>query len=175
MKQSHHLYFTKSWSELCIISNFHFMTFNFLYGKVCLFVCMFFVCLFVCFLWWGGGGGFPGNSAGKESPCNARDPGSFPGSRRSGEGIGYPLQYSWASLVAYMVKNPSAIQEAWVRSLGWEDPLEEDTASHSSILAWRIPRREEAGKLQSIGLQKVIHRWMTFTSKCFWYLEQCAI
>ena len=53
-----------------------------------------------------------------------------------------------------MVKNPPAMQETWVRSLGWEDPLEEDVATHSSILAWRIPRTEEAGGLQSIGSLK---------------------
>ena len=80
--------------------------------------------------------GFPDSSVGKESTCNARDPGSIPGSGRSaGEGIGYPLQYSWASLVAQLVKNPPAMQETWVRSLGWEDPLEEGVAIHSSILA----------------------------------------
>ena len=56
-----------------------------------------------------------------------------------GEGIGYPLQYSWASLVAQTVKNLPAMWETWVRSLGWEEPLEEDMATHSSILAWRIP------------------------------------
>ena len=55
-----------------------------------------------------------------------------------GEGIGYPLQYSWVSLVAQMVKNHSAMQETWVRSLGWEDLLEEGMAIHSRILAWRI-------------------------------------
>ena len=59
--------------------------------------------------------------------------------RSTGEGIGYPLQYSWASLVAQLVKNPPAMQETWVRSLGWEDPLEKGKATHSSILAWRIP------------------------------------
>ena len=53
-------------------------------------------------------------------------------------------QYSWASLVAQMVKNPPAMQETWVRSLGWEDPLEEGMATHSSILAWRIPMDREA-------------------------------
>ena len=64
----------------------------------------------------------------------------IPGSGRSaGQGIGYPLQYSWASLIAQLVKNPPAVQETWVPSLGWEDPLEEGTATHSSILAWRIP------------------------------------
>ena len=76
--------------------------------------------------------GFPGNSVGKESSCNAGDPGLIR------EGIGYPLQYSWASLVAQLVKNPPAIRETWVQSLGWEDPLEKGKATHSSILAWRI-------------------------------------
>ena len=84
--------------------------------------------------------GFPGSSAGKESACNAGDPGSIPGSGRSpGEGIGYPLQYFWASLVAQTVKNPPAMWETWVQFLGWEDTLEEGTATLSSILAWRIP------------------------------------
>ena len=84
--------------------------------------------------------GFPGSSVGKESSCNARDPGSIPGLGRSGgEGIGYPLQYPWASLVAQLVKNPSAMWETWVQSLGWEDLLEKGKATHSSILAWRIP------------------------------------
>ena len=64
----------------------------------------------------------------------------IPGSGRSaGERIGYPLQYSRASLVAQMVKNLPAMQETWVQSVGWEDPLEEEKATHSSILAWRIP------------------------------------
>ena len=66
---------------------------------------------------------------GKESTCNAGDPGSIPGSGRSSEeGIGYPLQYSWASLVAQLVKNPPAMRETWVRSLGWEDSLEKEKA-----------------------------------------------
>ena len=56
----------------------------------------------------------------------------------AGEGIGSPLQYSWASLVAQLVKNPPAMRETWVLSLGWEDPLEKVKAIHSSILAWRI-------------------------------------
>ena len=85
--------------------------------------------------------GFPDNSVGKESACNAGDPGLIPGSGRSaGEGTGYPLQYSWASLVAQLVKNPPAMQETWFQSLGWEDPLEKGKAIHASILAWRIPR-----------------------------------
>ena len=63
----------------------------------------------------------------------------IPGSGRSpGKGIDYPVQYSWASLVAQTVKNPLAMQETWFQSLGWEDPLEEGMATHSSILAWRI-------------------------------------
>ena len=83
---------------------------------------------------------FPDSSAGKESACNAGDPSWIPGSGRSaGEGIGYPLQYSWASLVAQLVKNPPTMRETWVQSLGWEDPPEKGKATHSSILAWRIP------------------------------------
>ena len=85
--------------------------------------------------------GFLGSSAGKESACNAWEPGSIPGSGRStGEGTGHPLQYSWASLVAQMAKNLPAWWETWVWSLGWEDPLEKGTATHSSILARRIPQ-----------------------------------
>ena len=62
----------------------------------------------------------------------------IPGSGRSAEeGIGYSLQYSWASLVAQLVKNLHAMWQTWVRSLGWEDPLEKGKATHSSILAWR--------------------------------------
>ena len=84
--------------------------------------------------------GFSGGSVGKESTCNAGDPGLIPGSGRSaGEGIGYPFQHSWASLVAQLVKNLLATQETWVQSLGWEDPLEKGKATHSSILDWRIP------------------------------------
>ena len=91
--------------------------------------------------------GFLGSLAGKESSCNAADPGSIPGSGRSpGEGIDYPLQYSWASLVAQMVKNPPAMQETWVWSLGWEDALVEGMATHSSILAWRIPKDRGASR-----------------------------
>ena len=84
--------------------------------------------------------GFPHSSVGKESACNEGDPSSIPGSGRSaGEGLGYPFQYSWASLVAHLVKNLPAMWETWVRSLGWEDPLEKGKATHSSILAWKIP------------------------------------
>ena len=59
--------------------------------------------------------------------------------RSAGEGVGYPLQYSWASVVAQLVTNLPVMWETWVQSLGWEDPLEEGMANHSSILAWRIP------------------------------------
>ena len=84
--------------------------------------------------------GFPNSSVGKESSCNAGDPGLIPGSGRyPGEGIGYPLQYSWGSLVAQLVKNLPALRETWVRPLGWENPLEEGKDTHSNILAWRIP------------------------------------
>ena len=102
--------------------------------------------------------GFPGSSVGKESTLNVGEPGSIPGSGSSpGEGIGYPLQYSWASLVAQTVKNLPAMWETWVQSLGWEDPLEEGMATHSSILPWRIPWTEEPGGLQSMGSQRVGH------------------
>ena len=83
--------------------------------------------------------GFPGSSVGKESACNVGDPSSISGSGRSpGEGIGYPLQYFWAFLMAYPVKNLPAMWETWVQSLGWEYALEKGMATHSSILATRI-------------------------------------
>ena len=82
---------------------------------------------------------FPDTSVGKEFVSNAGNPGSIPGwGRSAGEGIGYPLQYSWASLVAQLVKNVPAMWEAWVWSLGWEDPLQKGKVTHPSILAWRI-------------------------------------
>ena len=67
----------------------------------------------------------------------------------------------WASLVAQLAKNPSAMWETWVQSLVWEDPLEEGMAVHPSILAWRIPWTEEPGGLQSMGLQRIRHDWAT--------------
>ena len=66
--------------------------------------------------------------------------------------MGYPLQDSWASLVAQLVKNPPAMRETWVQSLGWEDPLEKGKAAHSSTLAWRIP-----GTIQSMESQRIGH------------------
>ena len=98
------------------------------------------------------------DSDGKESACNAGDSGSISGSGRStGEGISYPLQYSWASLVAQLVKNPPAMQETWVQSLGQEDPLEKKMAIHSSVLIWIIPWTEEPCGLKSTGSQRVGH------------------
>ena len=80
-----------------------------------------------------------GSSAGKDFACNAVDPGSIPGWGRSpGAGIGYPLQYSGASLVAQLVKSLPAIQETWVLFMGWKDPLEKGMPTHLSILAWRF-------------------------------------
>ena len=64
----------------------------------------------------------------------------------------YPLQYSWASLVTQLVKNLPAMQETWVQSLGWADPLEKGKATHFNILAWRIP-----WTVWSIGSQRVGH------------------
>ena len=127
--------------------------------------------------------GFPGGSACKESACNVGDLSSIAGlGRYTREGKGYPLQYSglenskdcivcevtksWtqlsyfhfhcirASLVAQFVKNMLTIQETQVRFLGQEDPLEKEMATHSSILAWKIPWKEEPGRLKSTGLQE---------------------
>ena len=81
-----------------------------------------------------------------------------------------------ASLVAQTVKNMSAMWETWVLSLGWDDSLEEGTASHSSILAWRIPCTEEPGRLQSMGSQRVGHSWVNKLiierfSECLWFYK----
>ena len=106
--------------------------------------------------------GFPGSSAGKESACNEGDPSLIPGSGRSPvRGHDNPLQYScWKksngerslagyspSLLAQKVKNLPAVQETHVQSLGWKDSLEKEMATHSSILAWRIPWTKESGGL----------------------------
>ena len=68
---------------------------------------------------------------------------------------GTSLTVHWASLVTQMVKNLPAMQETWVRSLGWEDPLEKGMATHSSIFAWRIPWTEEPGRLQSTSCKEL--------------------
>ena len=73
--------------------------------------------------------------------------------------------------MAQIVKNPPAVQETWVQSLGWEDPLEKEIATHSRILAWRIPRTEEPGELQSVGSQRVRHDWVTNTDIIIIYPE----
>ena len=107
--------------------------------------------------------GFPHSSVGKETAWNAGDPGLIPRSGRStAEWIGYPFQYSWASLVARLVNNPPAIRETWVQSLGCQDPLEKGKVIHSSILAWRIP-----WTVKSMGSQRVGYDWATFTSLHF--------
>ena len=118
----------------------------------------------LAFLW-----GFPHSSVGKESACNAGNPSSIPGSGRSaGEGIGYPLQYSWASLVAQLVKNPPAKQETWVRSLGWEVPLKKKGKATIPVF-WP---GESHG--QSMGSQRVRHDWVTFTFTFTWPFSSCG-
>ena len=98
---------------------------------------------------------FRHSSIGKETACNAGDRGLIPGSGRSpGEGMSYPLQYSWASLMAQLVKNLPTMWETWVRSLGWEDLVEEGVTSHSSILAWRIPMDRGAWQPTGHGVAK---------------------
>ena len=106
--------------------------------------------------------GFPGSLDGKRSACNAGDPSLIPGLGRSpGEGIGHPHQYSRAFLVARMVKNLPAMQETWVRSLGWDDSLEKEKATHSSILAWRIPWTTIHGVAKSwIWLSNFLILWV---------------
>ena len=105
--------------------------------------------------------GFPCGSAGKESACNVGDWVLFPGSGRSaGEGIGFPFQYSWASLVAHSAGKESAcnIGEPSSNPRLGRSPGERK-GYHSSILVWRIP-----WTVESMGLQRVRHNWVTFTS-----------
>ena len=116
--------------------------------------------------------GSPGGLSGEESGCNAEDLGLIPRLRRSpGERNGYPLQYSGLEnsmdcivhgvakshgfTNGSVVKNPPAMQETWVPSLGQKDPLEKEMATLSSILVWKIPRTEDPGRLQSTGSQRV--------------------
>ena len=99
--------------------------------------------------------GFPGSSAGKESTYKSGDSGVIPGLERSpGEGISYPLQFSWASLVAQFIKNLPAVWETWVQFLGWEDPLEKGMATSSNILAWKIPMDRGAWQAAVYGVAK---------------------
>ena len=98
---------------------------------------------------------FPCNSVGQESTCNAGNPCSIPRLWRSpGEGIGYPFWYTWASLVAQKVKNPPAMQEILVQFVGWQDPIEDSMATHSSILAWRNPMDRVACQASVHGVAK---------------------
>ena len=108
----------------------------------------------------------------------------IPGSGRpSGERIGYPLQYSQASLVAQLVRNPPAMRETWVRSLDWEDPLEKGKDTHSSILAWRIPwtvksmGNKESDRTEWLSLSLFICPMDTIISNCYcirlqWRLDE---
>ena len=108
----------------------------------------------------GSGGASPGSSAGKELACNTGDPNSIPGLGRSpGEGIGYPFQYSWASLVAQTVKNPPAMLE---RDLHWDPrvgkiPQRRAWQPTPVFLPGESPWTEEPGGLPSKGLQRVGH------------------
>ena len=107
-------------------------------------------------------------SDGKESTCDAGDPGSIPGLGRSaGEGIGYPLQYSWASLVAQLVENLPAMQETWVQSLGLEDPPGEGNGyplqySWASLVAQLVknPPAMQETWVQSLGLEDLLEKGM---------------
>ena len=105
-------------------------------------------------------------SVGKESAYNAEDPGLIPGSERStGEGIGYPFQYSWPSL-AQLVKNPPAMQETWVWSLGWEYPLKKGMTTHSPILAGKFH-----GLCSPWGLKESYTiEWLSLSHNCVWPL-----
>ena len=121
--------------------------------------------------------GFSDTSVGKESACNAGDPSLIPGLGRSaGKGIGHPLQYPWASLMSQVVKNLPAMQETWVQSLGWEDPLEKGKATHSSILDWRIPWNCIVhGVATSWTLLSDLKKKEYHTNGIRWYLSLCMI
>ena len=134
------------------------LTFANLHIEICpIFIMNYFIFIYI-YLYLDINLGISDSSASKESTSNAGHPSLIPGLGRStGEGIGCPFQYSWASPVAQTVKNLPAMWETWVQSLGWEDPLEEGMATHSSILAWRIQWTEEPGRLKSMRLQRVRH------------------
>ena len=107
---------------------------------------------------------FLDSSVVKESACKAGDPGSILGSGRStGESIDYPLQYWWTSFVAQLVKSPPSMREIWVRSLDWGDPLEKGKATHSSILAWRIPWTLKFAVSLTEVLNNFSHVWLFAT------------
>ena len=124
--------------------------------------------------------GFPGSSAGKESTCNAGDPSLIPGSASSPGDLGCPLQYSCASLVVQMGKNLPAMQETWVWSLGWEEPLEQGMATHPSILAWGIPLDRGPWRATVHGVERVGHSWALHSTAhsaggtCMWNIWERA-
>ena len=105
---------------------------------------------------------FPGSSADKEFPCNAGDPSVIPRSARSpGEGIGCPLQYSWASLVAQAVKNPPAMQDAWVQSLGWEDPWRREKVPTPVFLPGEFHGQEEPRRQATVPGVAKSRTWLS--------------
>ena len=118
---------------------------------------------------------FPGISAGKESICNAGDSSSIPGLGSSpGERIGYPLHYSWASLVVQMVKNLPAMRETWLCSLLGETPWRWVWQPTPVFLPGEAPWTEEPGGLQSMGLQRVRQDWAAKDStKRMWLQRKC--
>ena len=110
--------------------------------------------------------GFSDSSVCKESSWNAGDAGFIPKSEISAqERIDYPLQYSWGSPVASLVKNLPEMWQTWVWSLGWDDLLEKEMATRANTLAWRIPWTEEPGRLQSMGSQRVRYNWSDLATK----------
>ena len=99
---------------------------------------------------------FLGSSAGQESSCNAGEPSSIPGKWRSPKGTRYPLQFSWASLVAQMVKNLPAMWEPWVGKIPWRRAWQPIPV----FLPGESPRTEKPGGLQSVGSQRIGHDWV---------------
>ena len=118
----------------------------------------------------------PGSPAAKESTCNAGDSSLIRGlGRFPREAIGYPLQYSLASLVVQMVKSPPVMWETRVQSVGWEDPLEEGIATHSSILGWRIPMDRGAWRATVHGVterETQLSDWAHSTHVKLWRRSQ---
>ena len=124
--------------------------------------------------------GFPGSSAGKESTCNAGDPGSIPGSGRStGDRIGYPSYYSWTSLQVQMVKNPPAKWRTWVWSQGWEDPWRGERLptpgfwpgklhGQKSLVGYSLWSRKESDMTERLSLsqQNVLNPFKSLSTEC---------
>ena len=121
---------------------------NIFFSQISIYINLFNITILIIYCW-----GFPGSSAGKESTCNAGDPGSIPGSGSfPGEGMAYPLQYSWASPAAQEVKNLSAMRKTWgsIPRLG-----RSPGGGHGNPLQYSC--LEKPGGLQSLGLQRVGH------------------